>query len=185
MSIEVLSRSTPPGARSGWLSRLAPAGWNTNTQFFVIFLGVVVLHLLFAPALMRWAGEPEPGEPRRYLTSGEGDGPGAASAAAETPPATEDTVGLEENDDDAEDPASPPAGEVSLAQSGSGTDDSGDSPSSEPDPAPTESASAGEPLVAHPVTPATASPEPEKEGPPPPGELAKKGEGKRRFRQLH
>lgn len=63
--------------------RLAPRGWNSNTQFFLIFLAVLGVHLVAMPALMRSAGVREPGDPQGYFTSTPDGSPTVASGAAE------------------------------------------------------------------------------------------------------
>lgn len=52
-----------PGALvSQCLEKLAPRGWNANTQFFLVFLGILGLHLWLVPILMESAGVEEPGD---------------------------------------------------------------------------------------------------------------------------
>lgn len=56
------------------LKKLAPRGWNANTQFFLIFLGILGVHLWALPTLMRSAGMTEPGDLQGYFTSGHQSG---------------------------------------------------------------------------------------------------------------
>lgn len=69
MSIQIQRRYRRPTSVKEWFARVAPKGLNTNTQFFLVFLAVLGLHLWLAPAFMSAAADPEPGEPQRYLTS--------------------------------------------------------------------------------------------------------------------
>ena len=85
MSIQIQKRSKRrPTTLAGWLALMAPQGLNTNAQFFLVFLGVVVLHLVLTPVFMRAAGTPEPGEPQGYLTTVQEV---TSSASSEAPPA--------------------------------------------------------------------------------------------------
>jgi hypothetical protein len=69
MSIEVLQRHLGPGMYTRLLKWMAPHGWNANTQFFLVFLGVLGLHLWLAPVVMRSATVAEPGDGQGHLTS--------------------------------------------------------------------------------------------------------------------
>lgn len=90
------------------LRKLAPRGWNTNTQFFLIFLAIFGLHLWLLPALMRSAGVKEPGDPQGYFTSG----PGAAE--------TNDTTSAPEAIVSAESPDAAPASADAAPEEKSG-----------------------------------------------------------------
>lgn len=88
MSIEIQRRQRRPASLSEWLAKLAPKGLNTNTQFFLVFLAVLALHLVLAPVIRRAATHPEPGEPQRYLTSSGGEASASAVKTAAQKPDT-------------------------------------------------------------------------------------------------
>lgn len=63
MMNEVLNRCRELPAWAGErLKKWAPEGWNTNTQFFLVFLGILGLHLWLAQVLIQSAGTAEPGD---------------------------------------------------------------------------------------------------------------------------
>ncbi len=82
----------PAGYLSLALRRLAPRGWNTNTQFFLIFLAVLGAHLVAMPALMRSAGVREPGDPQGYLTSAPAHPSEDSSTEAPKPAPSEESL---------------------------------------------------------------------------------------------
>lgn len=73
------------------LRRWAPEGWNQNTQFLVVFLAILGLHLWLAQVLMRSADTAEPG-----------DGPPISELGASAPVtgSSEVSTGAEEEDEE-------------------------------------------------------------------------------------
>ncbi len=92
----------PSEQLSQCLRKLAPRGWNTNTQFFLIFLAILGLHLWLLPALMRSAGVKEPGDPQGYFTSGpetaEAGESRNSSSSPEASPASTDPAPAEKSE---------------------------------------------------------------------------------------
>lgn len=63
MMNEVLNRCRDvPAWALGRLKQWAPEGWNTNTQFFLVFLGILGLHLWLAQVIIHSAATAEPGD---------------------------------------------------------------------------------------------------------------------------
>ncbi|MCB1065061.1 MAG: hypothetical protein KDN20_19365 [Verrucomicrobiae bacterium] len=90
MPIEIQSRpSDRPEIIDRILHLVAPRGWNANTQFFLVFLAVLAVHLWVAPALMRSAADLEPGDPQGYFSS---HGNEAVAPTSETSKNTPDSA---------------------------------------------------------------------------------------------
>lgn len=140
-----------PGALvSQCLERLAPRGWNANTQFFLVFLGILGLHLWLVPILMESAGVEEPGDKLAEIpeasqtaltTSGNGEKSEPSSSDRRTkksepvetlvltdPPLVATPVSPKEKDSPKKDEATKNA--VALAEKGIDQSEKGEKPKS-------------------------------------------------------
>lgn len=202
MPIEVQRRTPRSRNLARCLNWLAPQGWNTNTQFFLVFLGVLCLHLWMAPFLMRSAATVDPGEPQGYFTShggGAADAPKNRATSVPTPPKPSVPAEMQEplvlTDPSSKAPATPVA-EADPAE---------DEKIADPDPAvPAPGTTVAETSAARPAAPgeaddsprlsdliaeapsATKDPAEEVSRPsaPAPARSTPESEGRRQFRQL-